>query len=366
MKVYPRVCGGTTNSNITAVRYAGLSPRVRGNPPQGRGAGAAGGSIPACAGEPPTRAGAPTASRVYPRVCGGTEVALPYLPIPGGLSPRVRGNQRHALGRRRAVRSIPACAGEPLARGRRPRHARVYPRVCGGTWARYLSFPSSCGLSPRVRGNRVLVPESRLSPGSIPACAGEPIGQSGTVSIHSVYPRVCGGTSSSGPPLPPLNGLSPRVRGNPGEWPIGRGFIGSIPACAGEPSFSSQYLATGTVYPRVCGGTGLSPRRRPIGLGLSPRVRGNPLPPARRWGSAGSIPACAGEPPRNPSVTDRQSVYPRVCGGTQPHGPRRECLRGLSPRVRGNPYRASQPMGRLRSIPACAGEPEPRRKFRSL
>ena len=98
---------------------------------------------------------------------------------------------------------------------------------------------------------------------------------------------------------------------------------GSIPACAGEPGHGR--LATlpvrESVYPRVCGGTGH--RRR-----------------SARWGFNRSIPACAGEPT---VATGSQPaslfvrVYPRVCGGT-------DARRSKRPAVR-------------TSIPACAGEP---------
>ena len=171
-------------------------------------------SIPACAGEPDDRPFASGPPRVYPRVCGGTVPVSPNHLRNHGVYPRVcGGTTRRYL--RLTERSIPACAGEPK---RLSDHRRY-------------TLP---GLSPRVRGNRNGCRQSRLSPRvrgnliqshgqSIPACAGEP--------LHEEYreaesPRVRG------------NGLSPpRVRGNR------------------QPS-------------RVCGGNT---------IGLSPRVRGNPL-----------------------------------------------------------------------------------------
>ena len=70
-----------------------------------------------------------------------------------GLSPRVRGNQRAAPGRRAERGSIPASAGEPPRTGTRSRPGRVYPRECGGTPPRCRPSRSGSGLSPRVRGN---------------------------------------------------------------------------------------------------------------------------------------------------------------------------------------------------------------------
>ena len=72
--------------------------------------------------------------------------------------------------------------------------------------------------------------------------------------------------------------------------------LGSIPACAGEPSFLRPPSAQKQVYPRVCGGTLRTCYLYPVGDGLSPRVRGNQsYEPASEQGGR-SIPACAGEP----------------------------------------------------------------------
>ena len=54
---------------------------------------------------------------------------------------------------------------------------------------------SGTGLSPRVRGNRTLVEEGPIWLGSIPACAGEPWIYRSRKPPNGVYPRVCGGTS---------------------------------------------------------------------------------------------------------------------------------------------------------------------------
>ena len=51
----------------------------------------------------------------------------------GGLSPRVRGNQQQQRQQALSERSIPACAGEPLTWTAVTGATRVYPRVCGGT-----------------------------------------------------------------------------------------------------------------------------------------------------------------------------------------------------------------------------------------
>ena len=75
------------------------------------------------------------------------------------------------------------------------------------------------------------------------------------------------------------------------------GLTGCIPAWAGEPSILWPPLSSGTVYPRVGGGTWVPTARLVVAIGLSPRGRGNlRLGPVLRLGP-GSIPAWAGEPP---------------------------------------------------------------------
>ena len=234
-RVYPRVCGGTPANASANVEVMGLSPRVRGNLPHQAARDARDGSIPACAGEPVIRVGRGDPFRVYPRVCGGTlKVDGTYTPAVG-LSPRVRGNLPSASRRVRSRGSIPACAGEPRRRSCLTPAPGVYPRVCGGTRAVEAQPAGYEGLSPRVRGNLEFHRDRRVSVGSIPACAGEP-GLLQLVDHYSrVYPRVCGGTDTPLPAMLVQSGLSPRVRGNRLVAVIVDGLLGSIPACAGEP-----------------------------------------------------------------------------------------------------------------------------------
>ena len=213
-------------------------------------------------------------------------------------------------------RSIPACAGEPPAVPEGAGAPWVYPRVCGGTLA-VLGEPSTgIGLSPRVRGNHDYHHRHHRPARSIPACAGEPARAEGRRLLCGVYPRVCGGTPPRRNRRNPAQGLSPRVRGNPGRQPTPRVPGGSIPACAGNP------------------------------CGIN-----------RRSAQSGSIPACAGEPYHRGYDRQLPAVYPRVCGGTNTDQTATNNVQGLSPRVRGNRAGALRLRRLRRSIPACAGEP---------
>ena len=235
MRVYPRVCGGTSPHICPLTRGTGLSPRVRGNRFGRRSWRRRAGSIPACAGEPSIPGSAGLMVAVYPRVCGGT-----------------RHGQRDLLPGRG---SIPACAGEPKAWPGSCRVVTVYPRVCGGTAHWPLGISTLKGLSPRVRGNPSARADRRRRAGSIPACAGEPLAGCQQDGRYEVYPRVCGGTVGDVVDDAVVAGLSPRVRGNRRAQQHGQAHRRSIPACAGEPSSRAARHGTSGVYPRVCGGT---------------------------------------------------------------------------------------------------------------
>ena len=174
------------------------------------------------------------------------------------------------------MRSIPACAGEPFPHLDAQQWVRVYPRVCGGTRLAMLDGMADLGLSPRVRGNLQSAPWVLFLLGSIPACAGEPVSPGALFWLLRVYPRVCGGTVKDASAPVAETGLSPRVRGNRTCPTPASSHKGSIPACAGEPGRLRHRGRFARVYPRVCGGTALPAGTAIIGDGLSPRVRGNP------------------------------------------------------------------------------------------
>ena len=173
----------------------GPSPRVRRNPKaEGERLGRIR-SIPACAGEPSGPCSLRTCPWVYPRVCGGTVGRGGRGVSASGLSPRMRGNQAYPLPPCVNLGSIPAYAREPACRTGSRRPSGVYPRVCG---------------EPRRSTRRC--------------------------SSASVYPRVCGGTRLGNPTVFVEPGLSPRVRGNRLVTRMPDTRAGSIPACAGEPT----------------------------------------------------------------------------------------------------------------------------------
>ena len=294
-QVYPRVCGGSLPARLRLLPERGLSPRVRGKRLEWRHTAFGGGSIPACAGEASASCWRNTPSPVYPRVCGGSSGGGVSLPPTAGLSPRVRGKRTPARGAERRLRSIPACAGEALARNRRRERDTVYPRVCGGSCPPQDQHWIAAGLSPRVRGKPAASAANLCRSRSIPACAGEAGHSARRRPGYEVYPRVCGGSPAVLVSLSRRQGLSPRVRGKRGRLCAAQLVERSIPACAGEAIVYGDLWLSRRVYPRVCGG---SPPGRHSGRcrrGLSPRVRGKLATAGVKAGGQGSIPACAGE-----------------------------------------------------------------------
>ena len=158
----------------------------------------------------------------------------------------------------------------------------VYPRVGGGTGS------SGCGLVP-------FMPRSITR--SIPAWAGEPIGRipacTKTARRTRVYPRVGGGTPQA--PVPAGTVVSPRGRGNRPGLVILYILLGLSPRGRGNRG-RSLHKALSPVYPRVGGGTPNAVLVSYSERGLSPRGRGNHFRRFRRSPYRRSIPAWAGEP----------------------------------------------------------------------
>ena len=124
------------------------------------------------------------------------------------LSPRMRGNQPDGVAECPAPASIPAYAGEPAEKTLMYANDTVYPRVCGGTAAIRERMSQACSLSPRMRGNRIQSRIAIMSHQSIPAYAGEPLRRSIAAILRPVYPRVGGETRTPAPA--PAAGSTPR------------------------------------------------------------------------------------------------------------------------------------------------------------
>ncbi len=247
-------------------------------------------------------------------MCGAASSGGASFAATAGRSPRVRGSH-HPRGRRSArAGSIPACAGQPGAAPSRAAQLWVDPRVCGAAAHAGRGERQPVGRSPRVRGSRRWSKRAALCNGSIPACAGQPTARWRCAGSAEVDPRVCGAAAVRLLSVLAGVGRSPRVRGSPmGARGLCRAW-GSIPACAGQPPRHSRASINARVDPRVCGAAAPMPANRNRELGRSPRVRGSRCAGRRARAELGSIPACAGQPNSPRDIGNVREVDPRVCG----------------------------------------------------
>ena len=222
---------------------------------------------------------------------------------------------------------------------------------------RQLAFK---GLSPRPRGNPVVLRDLGRLRGPIPASAGEPFFGIAMSSPLRAYPRVRGGTASHRGHAQASRGLSPRPRGNLRASVHHLIRHGPIPASAGEPFPTALSIFALRAYPRVRGGTPEARRMRWIHEGLSPRPRGNLRVLRRRSHDDGPIPASAGEPLGRAMRSCGFGAYPRVRGGTVPAVAALDGPMGLSPRPRGNPELVKQAVAKTRAYPRVRGGTNPR------
>ena len=233
-------------------------------------------SIPAHAGEPSRPRLLGRYRRVDPRARGGAPPPSCNKSTARGRSPRTRGSRAAAIAASPLQGSIPAHAGEPHTTPTPWLYQQVNPRARGGA-ARVFFWPLSYwGRSPRTRGSPPTSFQSRPSPGSIPAHAGEPYAQYPCIRPSRVDPRARGGALLPGTLLPTHTGRSPRTRGSRRRVGNTLAQRRSIPAHAGEPCTRKAGTRGARVDPRARGGAWA-------------KSGGNPMYP-------GSIPAHAGEP----------------------------------------------------------------------
>ena len=290
-------------------------------------------------------------------MCGGTSLITARACRSGGLSPRVRGHPCRKCRPDRRPWTIPACAGAPQSEVAAAYRWQDYPRGCGGTCGKRMAERTITGLSPRVRGHRRPGRIDRAGAGTIPAGAGAPRLSTYTPHHSKDYPRGCGGTQDLLPEPFFVTGLSPRVRGHPLPSAAGAAPKGTIPAGAGTPWCRWPSPSKRKDYPRGCGDTQVIRIGDQEIEGLSPRVRGH-LHVAHEVGlEAGTIPAGAGTPHDSLGLFKATGDYPRGCGDTQLLYFEACHGWGLSPRVRGHQAGRAAPDAGRGTIPAGAGTP---------
>ena len=134
----------------------------------------------------------------------------------------------------KAIRFIPACAGNRVLQGKALPLPPVHPRLCGEQFKLGTSKTQTSGSSPLVRGTGYCRKCHRRLNRFIPACVGNSIFFSLFQTIQTVHPRLCGEQRSSLMGNTETAGSSPLVRGTAKSRQACRMFRRFIPACAGN------------------------------------------------------------------------------------------------------------------------------------
>ena len=172
----------------------------------------------------------------------------------------------------------------------------------------------SPGSSPHARGTLAGNMTVRVSPGIIPACAGNTV-QSGEDDASPVdHPRMRGEHFSWSMTVSDSSGSSPHARGTLDDADWDAEHAGIIPACAGNTSDSRSRPARGRDHPRMRGEHRVGSVVLAGFEGSSPHARGTPGNPNLIYPGEGIIPACAGNTSQGIGYATRRRDHPRMRG----------------------------------------------------
>ena len=238
--------------------------------------------------------------------------------VSAGSSPRMRGTRASEVLQARALRIIPAHAGNS---GHAPAHH-----------TKRADHPRACGELPTADDH------SRLENRIIPAHAGNSGPRPSSRSLFPDHPRACGELVSASPEATRFyasSGSSPRMRGTQELGLLLGHERRIIPAHAGNSDPAPVSAAILADHPRACGELRSAISTPQWMHGSSPRMRGTREScryPATWWRI---IPAHAGNSFAPLVVVIEQPDHPRACGELE----RRRIFDGedvgSSPRMRG-------------------------------
>ena len=209
---------------------------------------------------------------------------------------------------------IPAYAGNTTCSHSPSPTKRDHPRVCGEHFFRSFVDEWGAGSSPRMRGTRLGEVSCKISPGIIPAYAGNTPVPIRFVRKNWDHPRVCGEHRWGMACVLFHSGSSPRMRGTREQWVQRCPRLGIIPAYAGNTLNRLVGTTCTRDHPRVCGEHFISCGDLPFTEGSSPRMRGTHRYQGWRDDGEGIIPAYAGNTPHCRRRRNRLRDHPRVCG----------------------------------------------------
>ena len=260
------------------------------------------------------------------------------------------------------IGSSPRVRGTPSVAVSAIRHHRFIPARAGNTSSVH-SDGRRQAVHPRACGEHAggwqRVETVRRF---IPARAGNTWASPSPGCRAPVHPRACGEHLCEVSVLPADSGSSPRVRGTLAVSPLPLRPRRFIPARAGNTPCTRRASASASVHPRACG-----EHLRDLGhdrdeAGSSPRVRGTRRAPGPGGGRLRFIPARAGNTLRPATAESARPVHPRACGEHWLRASPTEAANGSSPRVRGTLHASDEDDPHDRFIPARAGNTTPTRR----
>ena len=291
----------------------------------------------------------------HPRTCGEHEAAVTGGLTDAGSSPRMRGTPSGCRRPTWPPRIIPAHAGNTRVRSGRARRLSDHPRACGEHNMRSYQYWMYRGSSPRMRGTLGISMFSHTNDGIIPAHAGNTSTAMWASACSRDHPRACGEHVGLKLAAVPLSGSSPRMRGTRRRAELMRGGYGIIPAHAGNTRCLHAQSSTHRDHPRACGEHLILWCRVRRGVGSSPRMRGTQTCLTKRVGFIGIIPAHAGNTRAVKRFTKYGRDHPRACGEHPVIAFHDRRAQGSSPRMRGTLWALLAPDRKRGIIPAHAG-----------
>ncbi len=272
-----------------------------------------------------------------------------------GSSPQARGTLQSCSTLTAQMRLIPAGAGNTTTRPRTRRSPRAHPRRRGEHKNRPKRNQLIAGSSPQARGTRGVRFLGFRRRRLIPAGAGNTGAGFVSRSWTWAHPRRRGEHVPCSSPNIASQGSSPQARGTPLKTKGTKGWMGLIPAGAGNTWCCRAYRRTARAHPRRRGEHKTLADQKIRLTGSSPQARGTRLGQSQRSPRRGLIPAGAGNTPTSFGTSPPTRAHPRRRGEHHVRAGLVDGGSGSSPQARGTPGPQSLAVGLTRLIPAGAG-----------
>ncbi len=312
--VHPRPRGEHACWSVVYRLTSGSSPPTRGTPLPPRMRTGRDRFIPAHAGNTATSHPGDPSCAVHPRPRGEHELQRQLIIALAGSSPPTRGTLAQHCVTARAVRFIPAHAGNTASRSNASCTCAVHPRPRGEHRVSSSRSSSSTGSSPPTRGTPARRPPGCQSVRFIPAHAGNTAAKHRVLEPAAVHPRPRGEHAPLSFTYCSAAGSSPPTRGTPADGLRARVARRFIPAHAGNTGGWRHAPIPTAVHPRPRGEHGKIVAAYIVVRGSSPPTRGTLLPAHIRKANARFIPAHAGNTAASAHTEGECAVHPRPRG----------------------------------------------------